>query len=121
MTRESTMWRRRSQRFFAVWRLAPKPRPGARYYLAEATSDLQEKREEIRRYLTQLGYDVTPRTELRLLRGTAELQRFVTQNLSQAKLAIHPVGSLYGAVPEGANGKSVVQLHSTWPPLAMAT
>jgi hypothetical protein len=79
-------------------------------YLAEATSDLQEKREEIRRYLTQLGYEVTPRSELRLMRTTSDLQRFVTENLSQSKLAIHPVGALYGAVPEGANGKSVVQM-----------
>jgi hypothetical protein len=79
-------------------------------YLAETTSDLLDKRDEIRRYLTQLGYDVMPRTELRLLRGAAELGRFVSESLSKSRLAVHPIGGLYGTVLEGANGKSIVQL-----------
>jgi hypothetical protein len=79
-------------------------------YLAETTSDLLEKRDEVRRHLTQLGYDVTPRAELRLMRGADELGRFVAESLSKTRLAVHPIGGLYGTVPEGANGKSIVQM-----------
>jgi TIR domain len=85
--------------------------PSARgaVYVAETTSDLEPNRDDLRRHLRQLGYDVLPQRELRLL-PTADLRTFVTETLAQCQIAIHPVGAYYGLVPEGADGKSIVQI-----------
>ncbi len=78
-------------------------------YLAETTSDVEPQRDDLRRHLLQLGYDVQPKTELRLL-PAPKIRQFVTETIRKCRLAIHPVGAYYGFVPEGAGGKSVVQI-----------
>jgi hypothetical protein len=78
-------------------------------YLAEVTSDVEPQRDVLRRQLVQLGFDVQPTRELRLL-PARELRTFITETIKTARLAIHPVGGFYGFVPEGADGKSVVQI-----------
>lgn len=78
-------------------------------YLAETTSDVETQRDNLRRHLLQLGYDVQPKTELRLL-PAREIRQFVTETIRKCRLAVHPVGAYYGYVPEGAEGKSIVQL-----------
>lgn len=78
-------------------------------YLAETTSDVEPQRDDLRRHLLQLGYDVQPKKALRLL-PTREIRQFVAETIHHCRLAIHPVGAYYGFVPEGAGGKSVVQM-----------
>jgi len=78
-------------------------------YLAETTSDLEPQRDELRRQLEQLRYEVQPRAELRLL-SARELRNAVAEMIEKCQIAIHPVGAYYGIVPEGVEGKSVVQI-----------
>jgi hypothetical protein len=78
-------------------------------YLAEATSDVEQERDDLRRHLHQLGYEVEPRAELRLL-PAADIRRFVSDSIQKARLVVHPVGAYFGVVPEGAEGKSLVQI-----------
>jgi hypothetical protein len=78
-------------------------------YLAETTSDVESQRDRLRRHLVQLGYQVHPKTELRLLHAR-EIDEFVVETIQKCHLTIHPVGGYYGFVPEGAEGKSVVQM-----------
>src|SRR5262249_30207566 len=78
-------------------------------YVAEGTSDIDSSREALRRQLAQLGFDVQPTRDLRLL-PAREIRDVVRDALGRAQLAIHPVGGYYGLVPEGADGKSLVQL-----------
>ncbi len=78
-------------------------------YLAECSSDVERERDDLRRHLLQLGYDVQPKKELRLL-PAREIREFVSQTLGKCRLAVYPVGAYYGFVPEGAEGKSVVQI-----------
>jgi len=78
-------------------------------YLAETTSDVETQCDNLRRHLLQLGYDVQPKTELRLL-PAREIRQFVTETIRKCRLAVHPVGAYYGYVPEGAEGKSIVQI-----------
>jgi TIR domain len=77
-------------------------------YLADTTSDLEPQRDELRRHLTQLGFDVRPSGELRLL-PTRNLRDAVARFLAECRLAIHPIGAYYGAIPE-AEDKSIVQI-----------
>jgi hypothetical protein len=78
-------------------------------YVAETTSDVESHRDDLRRRLTQLGYEVEPKKELRLL-PAREIRNFVAETIQECCLAIHPVGAYFGFVPEGADGKSVVQM-----------
>jgi hypothetical protein len=83
--------------------------PKGSVYLAEATSDLDSDRENLRRRLGQLGYDVEPKVELRLL-PPSQIRSFLTETIRKCQLAVHPVGGYYGFVPEGADGKSVIEI-----------
>jgi hypothetical protein len=78
-------------------------------YLAETTSDLEAQRDELRRVLSQMGYEVEPKTELRLL-PAQNIRQSVSEAIEKCSLAIHPIGGYYGFVPEGADGKSVIQM-----------
>jgi hypothetical protein len=78
-------------------------------YLAEATSDVEPQRDVLRRQLVQLGFDVQPTRELRLL-PAREIRSFIADTMHSCRLTVHPVGGFYGFVPEGAGGKSVVQM-----------
>lgn len=78
-------------------------------YLAQSTSDVESERDQLRRELVTEGYEVQPKTELRLL-SASHIQKLVTETISKCRLTIHPVGEYYGFVPEGAGGKSVVDM-----------
>jgi hypothetical protein len=78
-------------------------------YLAEGTSDVEPQRVKLRRQLTQLGFDVQPAQELRLL-PAHEIRPTIAAMIQRAQLAVHPVGGYYGFAPEGAAGKSLVEI-----------
>ena len=78
-------------------------------YLGQGTSDVEPQRDLLRRQLIQLGLDVEPSRELRLL-PDAEVRATIADGLSKARLAVFPVGGFYGFVPEGAQGKSLVEI-----------
>jgi TIR domain len=77
-------------------------------YLADTTSDLEQQRDEMRRHLSQLGWDVRPSGELRLL-SARNLRETVAKSLAECRLAIHPIGAHYGTIPEAEN-QSIVQI-----------
>ena len=47
--------------------------------------------------------------ELRLV-PASQIRPFVTETIRKCRLAVHPVGGYFGFVPEGADGRSVVQI-----------
>ena len=76
-----------------------KAEPQRAIYIAEATSDLDDKLAELRRDLKDRGYLVLPAGDLPY-RKTAYVDK-VRECLKQSALSIHLVGSAYGLVPEG--------------------
>jgi TIR domain len=78
-------------------------------FLAEATSDLDEPRAAIRRSLAQRGYEVVPNVPLRLLTAL-QIRESLSADLARAKAAVHPIGSLYGTIPELGAGASISRI-----------
>lgn len=78
--------------------LNPTPARGS-VYLAVTTSELKDRREEIRRGLTQHGYTVLPDRPLPL--AVAEVEAAVREDLARCRLSVHMVGRTYSMVPEG--------------------
>ena len=76
-------------------------------YLAETTSDMHSARDGIRRELALRGYHVVPEVPLPL--RASDLQQAVQTWVGKAKLAVYPIGSVYGLIPEGAQ-ESLVAL-----------
>ena len=79
-------------------------------YLAECSYDQKENREIIEGELLRLGYAVLP--DQQLPREEADYVAAVTHLLERCSLAIHLVGTSYGAVPDGPSQKSVVVLQN---------
>jgi hypothetical protein len=79
-------------------------------YLAECSRDRRVARELIEQELQRLGYRVFP--ERPLPSDETELVAEVERLVAQCALSIHLIGSGYGAVPDGATGKSVVVLQN---------
>ena len=69
-------------------------------YLAVTTSELKDRREEIKRDLVQHGYTVLPDRPLPFSAG--EIETVVREDLARCRLSIHMVGRTYSLVPEGA-------------------
>lgn len=84
----------------------PFEKPGV--YLATATSDLADERDNIKRELQHYGYKVIPDRELPL--EAAALEVAVREHLGRSSLSIHLVGSRYGLIPEGESVRSLVQI-----------
>ena len=76
---------------------APSPK-GKTLYLAEATSDMTQYRDNVKREFERQGHRVLPQRALPLEPG--ELTTAATADLSQAQLSIHLLGTRYGARPE---------------------
>jgi hypothetical protein len=72
-----------------------------RVYLAWTTSDLNESRDDIRRELIDRGYTVLPEASPPLVADS--LMATVRQALKQCCISVHPIGSTFGIVPEGAS------------------
>src|SRR5262245_37132099 len=86
----------------------PNPESGGKVvYLAETTSDMEEARDRIRRELAMRGHRVLP--EKRLPLRAQELRQEVLSSVEAADLSIHPVGGVYGVIPEGSE-ESLVAL-----------
>ena len=68
-------------------------------YVAQTTADLREEAEKIRRELIGRGHKVLPSQPLSMLGD--ELLPQVNDYLNESSLSIHPVGKVYGVVPEG--------------------
>jgi hypothetical protein len=83
-----------------------RPTKGA-IYLAEATSDLHEQREEIKTELEQHDYEVLPDKTLPLV--SPDYEQAVEGYLKRARLSVHLLGSRYAITPEGA-GNNAAQL-----------
>jgi hypothetical protein len=66
-------------------------------YLAKTTSDLNPRRDNIRRDLEMRGYRVLPEEELPL---DQRLREVVKENLSKCQLSVLLLGGKYGLVPE---------------------
>jgi hypothetical protein len=77
-------------------------------FLAEATSDLEDARDRIRRGLEQRGYDVLPSRPLPLL--APRLVEAVAADVARAQLCVHLVGAHFGLIPEQADGRSQPRL-----------
>jgi hypothetical protein len=67
-------------------------------YLAETTKDLAERRNEIKTELLQFNCRVLPNQPLPS--DAADIVDTVQASLRQSKLAVHMLGTHYGAVPE---------------------
>jgi hypothetical protein len=83
------------------------PKVGSTIYLAETTSDREESRNQIKRELHQRGYAVLPDKPLPL--NLKDLENAARENLNASQLSIHPIGTTYGVIPEGAE-HSIVRL-----------
>ena len=70
-------------------------------YLATTTSDLEPQRDRIRRELIARGHVVLPDRPLPLVES--ELRSAVEAAMSQSDYSVHPIGSMYGVVPEGSD------------------
>lgn len=71
-----------------------------RVYLASCTSDVQADADRIRRELIGRGHVVFP--DRPLPTRATDVECTVREYLSRCDLAVHPIGSFYGLVPEGA-------------------
>lgn len=74
-------------------------------YLAETTSDLIADREMLARELIAKGCTVVPNNPLP--RTLEEIEARVRKDLAEACMCIHPIGSVYGFIPEGAQESAV--------------
>ncbi|MBS1809643.1 MAG: TIR domain-containing protein [Acidobacteria bacterium] len=77
-------------------------------YLAETTSDLNGKRDELRRELQQRGHLVLPDKDLPL--QVPALNETINDCLDRSLLAVHLIGEHYGIVPEMEAERSIVRL-----------
>jgi hypothetical protein len=87
---------------------ATSPRPVV--FLAECSRDRREAREVLETELKRLGYTVLPDRPLPSDEG--EYVSAVEALLQRSDLAVHLVGSGYGAIPDGASQKSIVVLQN---------
>jgi hypothetical protein len=69
-------------------------------FLAEATIDVKEQRETIRRDLQQHGYVVLPAGGTPIV--ASEMETSFREDLKRSRMSIHLVGKNYGVVPEGS-------------------
>jgi hypothetical protein len=88
---------------------APAPTDRGCVFLAEATSDLREQRDVIRRDLQQQGYTVLPAEPLPQV--ALEAAAAVRADLARSSLSIHPLGRHYGLMPEGSR-TSLVEMQN---------
>ncbi len=78
-------------------------------YLAEASFDLKDQRDTVKRELQEHGWTVLPDRPLPLY--GPECEAFVREQLGRCSLSVHMVGQNYGVVPEGATESIVALQH----------
>lgn len=80
-------------------------------YLAETSNDIATERNRVKQELEDRKLIVLPAEPLPR-NDAAEYAALVEQNLARSFLSIHLLGRNYGLIPEGANGKSIVQIQN---------
>ena len=80
-------------------------------YLAETSNDIATERNRVKQELEDRKLIVLPAEPLPR-NDAAEYAALVEQHLAHSFLSIHLVGKNYGLIPEGANGKSIVQIQN---------
>lgn len=80
-------------------------------YLAETSSDTEAERDAVRHELEDRKFIVLP-TDPQPKKNAAEYTAAVRENLDRAFLSVHLLGKNYGLSPEGADGKSIVQIQN---------
>jgi hypothetical protein len=80
-------------------------------YLAETSNDIAEERSRIKHELEDRQLIVLPDQSLPK-KDAVEYASAVAENLGRSFLSIHMLGRNYGLIPEGANGKSIVQIQN---------
>jgi hypothetical protein len=92
---------------------APEKEPaGAKgfVYLAEASFDLRDQRDALKREIQGHGFTVLPDRPLPLF--GPELEDNVREQLSRCRLAVHLIGQSYGVVPDGSTTSVVAMQHA---------
>jgi TIR domain-containing protein len=84
---------------------------GRTVYLAETSGDAEREREAIKHELEDRKLIVLP-TEPLPQKNAVEYAAAVAGNLDQAFLSVHLLGKNYGLSPEGADGKSIVDIQN---------
>ncbi len=90
---------------------AAAPERAVKVYLAECGYDRRAVREMLEAELKLHGYAVLPDRRLPL-EDEADCAAVVTQQLAQCDLAIHLVGDVPGAIPDGPSGRSIIALQN---------
>jgi hypothetical protein len=85
----------------------PPPVNPTSVYLASSSSDIQSHTDQLRRELEDRGFAVLPDKPLPL--SAAQITELVRQHLARSALAIHPLGTRYGFVPEDED-RSIVEI-----------
>jgi hypothetical protein len=80
-------------------------------YLAETSKDTATERNRVKQELEDRKLIVLP-VEPLPRNDADEYAALVEQNLARSFLSIHLLGRNYGLIPEGANGKSIVQIQN---------
>jgi len=80
-------------------------------YLAETSNDIATERNRVKQELEDRKLIVLPAEPLPR-NDAAQYAALVEQNLAHSFLSIHLLGRNYGLIPEGANGKSIVQIQN---------
>ena len=80
-------------------------------YLAETSNDIATERNRVKQELEDRKLIVLPAEPLPR-NDAAEYAAIVEQNLAHSFLSIHLLGRNYGLIPEGANGRSIVQIQN---------
>jgi hypothetical protein len=78
-------------------------------FLAEATIDVREQRETIRRDLQQHGYTVLPAGGVPMV--MSEISSSYREDLMRCQMSIHPIGKNYGFIPEGST-ESLIEIQN---------
>ena len=76
-------------------------------YLAEASIDVADQRDKIKRQLQQRGYTILPDRPQPIV--SENLQKQIQADLERCNFSIHLVGGSYGIVPEG-DSRSIAEI-----------
>lgn len=77
-------------------------------FLAETSRDIEARSVQLRRSLIHRGYTVLPEAPLRLHTGP-EASRLVARDLAQCRLAVYPLGAVYGPILEESD-RSITEI-----------
>ncbi|PYS22177.1 MAG: hypothetical protein DMF72_14525 [Acidobacteria bacterium] len=80
-------------------------------YLAQATVDLRDERDRIKRELLQRGFYVLPDRDLPI-DSAVDFEAVVREEIKRCVLSVHLIGASYGSIPDGEEERSIVRWQS---------